>query len=225
MERSSWLLPNKNHHQSNHIIMNGNTLINVEDVLYPSDNFYEIPCLRMDRQPRALRLPLSPYGLGRKTKEASTIHFYVDDYRFESVWRNPAKILAGNVSDIIEPNFSLFDTTPLAYGIHLIYKKRWIARYLQECGINVYVDLNVSSKFDKFNIMGVPSGYNAFATRGTRGFVDRLNDELKLAQDLSGLEIPNLIVYGGGKAIQEFCTTHSLLYIYDYMTAKKESNG
>lgn len=85
--------------------MNGNNLIDVEDVLYPSDNLYDIPCLRLDRQAGMLKLPLSPYGLGRKTKEASTIHFYVDDYRFESVWKNPAKILAGNATAIIEPNF------------------------------------------------------------------------------------------------------------------------
>lgn len=55
--------------------MNGNNLIDVEDVLYPSDNLYDIPCLRLDRQAGMLKLPLSPYGLGRKTKEASTIHF------------------------------------------------------------------------------------------------------------------------------------------------------
>ena len=202
--------------------MNGNNLIDVEDVLYPSDNLYDIPCLRLDRQAGMLKLPLSPYGLGRKTKEASTIHFYVDDYRFESVWKNPAKILAGNATAIIEPNFSLFDTTPLSYGIYLIYKKRWIARYLQECGIDVYIDLNVSSKFDKFNMMGVPKGYNAFATRG---FVGRLQDEFDMARSISGKSVPNLIVYGGGKEIQEFCVRHTLVYIHDYMTAKKFDNG
>lgn len=205
--------------------MNGNNLTDVEDVLYPSDNLYDIPCLRLDRQAGMLKLPLSPYGLGRKTKEASTIHFYVDDYRFESVWKNPAKILAGNATAIIEPNFSLFDTTPLSYGIYLIYKKRWIARYLQECGIDVYIDLNVSSKFDKFNMMGVPKGYNAFATRGTCGFVGRLQDEFDMARSISGKSVPNLIVYGGGKEIQEFCVRHTLVYIHDYMTAKKFDNG
>lgn len=205
--------------------MNGSNLIEIEDVIYPSDNLYDIPCLRLDRQAGMLKLPLSPYGLGRKTKEASTIHFYVDDYRFENVWKNPAKLLAGNATAIVEPNFSLFDTTPLAYGLQLIYKKRWIARYLQECGLSVYVDLNISGKFDEYNLMGVPAGYNAFATRGTRGFVDRLAEELTIAQSISGEKIPNFIVYGGGKAVQEFCAKHSLVYLYDYMTAKKNENG
>ena len=154
--------------------MNANTIIDVEDVLYPSDNLYEIPCLRLDKQAGYLKLPFSPYGLGRVTRSASTIHFYVDDYRFESVWRNPAKLLAGNATAVVEPNFSLYDTTPLAYGLQLIYKKRWIARYLQECGLGIYVDLNVSRKFDEYNILGVPDGFNAFAVRGSRGRTDRI---------------------------------------------------
>lgn len=205
--------------------MNSSNLISVEDVLYPSDNLYDIPSLRLDRQAGMLKLPLSPWGLGRKTKEASTIHFYVDDYRFENVWKNPAKVLAGNATAVIEPNFSLFDTTPLAYGLHLIYKKRWVSRYLQECGLGIYVDLNVSSKFDEYNLMGVPDGYNAFATRGTRGFVARLCEELAMARRISGKDIPNLIVYGGGREIQEFCARHTLVYVHDYMTAKKNSDG
>lgn len=40
--------------------MNGNNLIVVEDVLYPSDNLYDIPSLRLDRQAGMLKLPLSP---------------------------------------------------------------------------------------------------------------------------------------------------------------------
>ena len=64
-----------------------------------------------------------------------------------------------------------------------------------------------------------------FATRGTRGFVGRLGEELDMARYISGRDIPNLIVYGGGKEIQEFCTRHTLVYIHDYMTAKKTDNG
>lgn len=48
--------------------MNGNNLIDVEDVLYPSDNLYDIPCLRLDRQAGMLKLPLSPVWIGRKAK-------------------------------------------------------------------------------------------------------------------------------------------------------------
>jgi len=46
----------------------------------------------------------------------------------------------------------LFDTTPVAYGLHQIYKKRWISRYWQECGVKVWADLNVAKKFQKWTL-------------------------------------------------------------------------
>lgn len=197
----------------------------VGDVIYPSDNIIDIPCLRMDRQPGFLEVPLAAYGTGRKMSGAMTVHFYVDDYRFDTLWKNPARLLATNAKAIVEPNFSTFDTMPLALGLQFIYKKRWLARYYQENGLNVYADLNVSSKFYEYNRMGIPDGYNAFATRGYRGMLDRLEAELDIARDISGLETPNLIVYGGGKEIKVYCCRHQLVYIHDFMTAKKEGGG
>ena len=140
-----------------------------KDILFPSDNLYDIPCLRIDKQAGHLELPFVPYGTGRRNKRVATLHFYVDDYRFNALWKNPAKIFDNNPAAAVEPNYSLFDTTPLAFGLQFIYQKRWMARYWQENGIRIYVDLNVSSKFFDYNRMGVPDGWNAFATRGALG--------------------------------------------------------
>lgn len=192
----------------------------VKDILYPSDNIYDIPCLRLDRQAGQLELPFVPYGTGRRNKRVSTLHFYVDDYRFNALWKNPAKIFDNNPAAAVEPNYSLFDTTPLAFGLQFIYQKRWMARYWQENGIRIYVDLNVSSKFFDYNRMGVPNGWNAFATRGALGGLELLKAKFNQARQISGLDSPNLIVYGGGKEVHEFCCQHSLLYVHDYMTEK-----
>lgn len=205
--------------------MNETRLKIAEDCLYPSDNVYDIPCLRIDRQGGHLLLPFAPYGAGRKTKTAQTIHFYVDDYRFDSIWKNPAKLLITSARSVVEPNFSLFDTTPLAQGLGLIYKKRWLGRFYQECGLRVYADLNVSGKFYDANRLGIPKGYNAFATRGTRGYLQALEAEFEIACEISGESIPNLIVYGGGKEIHEFCISHSLVYVHDFMTEKGGGYG
>lgn len=201
--------------------MNGSSLHLAEDRLYPSDNIYDIPCLRIDRQGKALLLPLAPYGAGRTTKTAQTVHFYVDDYRFANLWKLPAKLLNSNVRAIVEPNFSLFDTTPMAQGLDLIYRKRWLARFYQECGLDIYVDLNVSSKFHEVNALGIPRTWNAFATRGTHGHIEELMAEVEIARRISGVDIPNLIVYGGGKEIQKYCNENSLLYIHDFMSSKR----
>lgn len=192
----------------------------VKDILYPSDNLYDIPCLRLDRQAGHLELPFVPYGTGRRNKRVATLHFYVDDYRFNALWKNPAKIFDNNPAAAVECNYSLFDTTPLAFGLQFIYQKRWMARYWQENGIRIYVDLNVSSKFFKYNRMGVPDGWNAFATRGALGGLELLKAKFNQARQISGLDSPNLIVYGGGKEVHEFCCRHSLLYVHDYMTEK-----
>lgn len=192
----------------------------VKDILYPSDNRYDIPCLRLDRQAGHLELPFVPYGTGRRNKRVATLHFYVDDYRFNALWKNPAKIFDNNPAAAVECNYSLFDTTPLAFGLQFIYQKRWMARYWQENGIRIYVDLNVSSKFFEYNRMGVPDGWNAFATRGALGGLELLKAKFNQARQISGLDFPNLIVYGGGKEVHDFCCRHSLLYVHDYMTEK-----
>lgn len=191
-----------------------------KDILFPSDNLYDIPCLRLDRQAGHLELPFVPYGTGRRNKRVATLHFYVDDYRFNALWKNPAKIFDNNPAAAVECNYSLFDTTPLAFGLQFIYQKRWMARYWQENGIRIYVDLNVSSKFFDYNRMGVPDGWDAFATRGALGGLELLKAKFNQARQISGLDSPNLIVYGGGKEVHEFCCQHSLLYVHDYMTEK-----
>ena len=193
------------------------------DRLYDSDNPFDIPNLRLDEQPTTGVLqPVAAWGAdSRQKKGISTYHFYVDDYRFEAIWKNPMKICISGCKCVVEPNLSLFDTTPIAYGLHLIYKKRWIARYWQECGIKVYADLNVSQKFIEYNRMGIPDGYNAFATRGYDDRVEVLDKELSVAREISGKDNPNMIVYGGGKRVKEFCQANNLVYVEQFMQRER----
>lgn len=194
-----------------------------KDVLYESDNVFEIPNLLLDMQAGKMELLLSPWGANsRLRKDVATYHFYVDDYRFEALFKDPINLLTSGCKAVVEPNCSCHDQTPIAWGIQLIYKKRWLSRYFQECGIKVYADLNVSHKFIEYNKMGIPKGYNAFFTRGLDGWMESLKSDLQVAQEISGLEKPNLIVYGGGAEIQKFCREHGLLYVTDFINAKKK---
>lgn len=194
----------------------------LSDCLYESNNIYDIPTLRLDMQAGKVILPLAPWGAdSRLRKDISTYHFYVEDYRFEAIWKDPTKVLMSGVQALVEPNLSLFDTTPVAYGLQQIYKKRWIARYFQECGIKVYADLNVSRKFQEYNKLGIPEGYNAFFTRGYADRISTLEEEIEIARQISGHDNPNLIVYGGGAKVHEVCAKHNLVYVEQYMQAKK----
>lgn len=199
----------------------------LKDCIYESSNEFEIPNLLPDRQAGKLELPFAPWGAdSRLRKGISTYHFYVEDYRFEAIWKDPIKVLSSGVNALVEPNLSLFDTTPVAYGLTQIYKKRWISRYFQECGIRLYVDLNVAQKFYGYNRLGIPEGWDAFATRGYADRVEYLKMEHAIAKEISGKNVPNLIVYGGGTKIRDFCIKNSLVYIEQFMQSKKgDSNG
>lgn len=198
-----------------------NSMLN--DCLYESNNIYDIPTLLKSQQASKVILPLAPYGAdSRLRKDIGTYHFYVDDYRFEAIWKDPTKVLASGCTAVVEPNLSLFDTTPIAYGLQQIYKKRWIARYFQDCGIKVFVDLNVSRKFQEYNKLGIPEGYNAFFTRGYSDRISHLEEELSIAKEISGQDNPNLIIYGGGAKIHEFCANSNLVYVEQFMQSKED---
>lgn len=199
------------------------------DRIYDSNNEFDIPNLLIDHQPTSgLLLPFAGWGADTRAKKGiSTYHFYVEDCRFTNIWNNPVSVLDSGCTELVEPNLSLFDTTPIAYGLQLIYMKRWIARFWQECGAKVYADLNVAQKFYKYNRFGIPDGYNAFATRGYADRQEYLKMEIQIAREISGKDNPNMIVYGGGEQIKELCTQNNVLYVEQFMAnrVKKIKKG
>lgn len=84
-----------------------------KDVLYPSDNPFEIPNLLLDMQAGHLELPFTPWGANsRLRKDVATYHFYVDDYRFEKLFKDPINLLTSGCKAIVEPNCSCHDRHP-----------------------------------------------------------------------------------------------------------------
>ena len=194
------------------------------DFVYPSDNEWGIPVLLMDNQPVHVELPINPWGAESRYKKMMTCyHFYVDDYRFEALFKDPMPLLMSGCKQIVEPNCSIHDNTPAPFALWQIYRKRFLARYLQECGLQVFADLNVSHRFAEFNRLGIPDGYNAFFTRGVTGWIPNLELNLQMAQRISGLDRPNLCVYGGGKDVEEWCHKHQLAYIGEFISARKKN--
>ena len=193
------------------------------DYVYPSNNEFDIPTLLMDNMPIHPELPLNPWGAeARYKKGITTYHFYVDDYRFEQLFKDPIKLLMSGCKAIVEPNCSIHDQTPMAHAIWQTYRKRYLCRYLQECGMQIWVDLNVSPHFEEINALGVPEGYNAFCTRGVKGWLNTTERHWEMAKRISGLEKPNMFVYGGGDEVEEWCRAHDLVYIKEYMNKANE---
>lgn len=196
-----------------------------QDCLFPCDNDLEIPSLRMDRQPKVCDIPFLCFGEQKRTHNMfgnGTLHFYTDDYRFQSVYDHPEKILQHNPANIVEPNFSLFNETPIALGLQSVYKKRMVARLMQENGIGVFVDLNVAPKFYKLNLIGVPMGYSSFCTRGYSDRLNHLEFEYNIARSIAGDNELLFVVYGGGAAVREFCKRVGAVYITPIVAIKNK---
>ena len=187
----------------------------IPDCLFPSDNQMEIPTLRLDVQPTHVEVPVYCFGEQKRTTDMrgfGILHFYTDDYRWQSIYEHPEKILKYNPGAIVEPNYSVFNETPVAFGLQGIYKKRWIARAMQDRGIPVFVDLNVANKFYAINLFGVPKGYGAFCTRGYSDRLPALEYEYMIAERVADGNLNFFIVYGGGEDVRKWCFAHPKAY-------------
>lgn len=198
------------------------------DYIFPSSNDLEIPDLRMDMQAVQVEAPFLAFGEQKRTTNmlnTGCLHFYVDDYRFSVIYEHPDKILKHNPRNIVEPNFSLYNEMPVAFAMQAIYKKRWIARAMQEKGIRVFVDLNVAQKYYRLNMIGVPMGWSAFCTRGYSDRIFNLEYEWRIAKEWSNGNNLIFVIYGGGILCKRFAQQHGCIYINPTLTVKKKSEA
>lgn len=79
------------------------------------------------------------YMLSDKDRENHLLHFFLDDYQFERVWKEPNKYLPyiQQYKYVIAPDFSLYIDHPKAVQIFNHYRKHWCARYWQDHGVKV----------------------------------------------------------------------------------------
>ena len=88
--------------------------------------------------------------------------------------------------------------------------------------MQIWVDLNVSPHFEEINALGVPEGYNAFCTRGVSGWLETTERHWRMAQRISGLDKPNMFVYGGGDDVAEWCKAHDVVHVKEFINRAKE---
>jgi len=194
----------------------------VPDAIFPSDNEWDVPTLDPALQADFLELPLTKWGDGsRKAKMRGTYHFYTEDYKFEALWTDPLNLVNSGCVAIVEPNCSTNDQMPAAVGLWRIYRKRWLARFMQEFGVKVWADLNVTAKFAEMNLLGVPQGWRSYCTRGLDRTIDDLEGEYAIACDRAAPEPPRFLVYGGGKATEALCKARGWQWLPENMRVKE----
>lgn len=67
------------------------------------------------------------------------VHFYVDDYQFERVWRQPERyaFVLSRFGCVTGPDFSLYIDAPEAVNRWNVYRNRLLTAYWQRCGLQV----------------------------------------------------------------------------------------
>ena len=98
------------------------------------------------------------------------VHFFIDDYQFERIWRNPRQIIPplARFQCVLTPDFSLYTDMPMAMKIWNTYRSRMIGQIMQREGLRVIPTLSWAEEATyTFCFDGVePRGVVAVSTVG-----------------------------------------------------------
>lgn len=186
----------------------------VPDALWATNNEFGIPLLDINMQADAVDAPIAKWGYYGRNKRVGTYHFYTEDYKFEALWKDPSVLLNSGAINVVEPNYSTNAQMPIAIVLYNIYRKRWIARWLQSKGVRIFVDLNVNEEFANENLIGIPKGWTAFFTRSIESFgLESLERHYAQACAIADGKTPLFVVYGGGIGTRKFCLEKGWLWV------------
>lgn len=137
--------------------------------IFPSNNEFGFPTLLTDLQVRLpIPVPTKVWNADPRDKECPEglwIH-YTADTKIMTLFGDPFQTIDSLCSAIVELNVSLDNDWLIGYGLTPLIRKRHYSRVMQEAGISILVDLCVPSKFRYINLLGIPDGWGAYATRG-----------------------------------------------------------
>ena len=77
--------------------------------------------------------------INQSDEKEKTVHFFLDDYRFESLYKNPDDKIEQlkKFSAVMSPDFSMFTEMPVSLQLYNCFRNRWVGAYLQSKGIRV----------------------------------------------------------------------------------------
>lgn len=163
-------------------------------------DFWQMPVIKNNNY---IPKDLIGFNYAKSSKNKNTgIHFYVDDYQFERVWKKPDKYLEVlmEYECILSPDFSLYIDMPMPMKIWNIYRSRQIGAYYQSKGMRVIPTISWAEKetFD-FCFEGIPKG--SIVSVSTIG-VKQDKEALKIWADgmkemIKRIEPSTILVYGG----------------------------
>lgn len=111
---------------------------NMNIMKFETCGYYEIPVLSPYKYENTQFISFN-YAYSEKNKNIKSIHFFIDDYQFERLWRNPISYIdiIGKFHSIMTPDFSLYTDFPKAIQIYNHYRKQWLGAFWQAMGYKV----------------------------------------------------------------------------------------
>ena len=119
-----------------------NVFENQEVMQFPEENFFGIPSIKATQTCGSQLLRFCDFK-DVKDHENYICHFYYDDFKFISAWREPNKYIKKlrKFKAVIAPDFSVYTDFPRALQILACYRRQWCAAYWQSLGIDVIPDV------------------------------------------------------------------------------------
>lgn len=129
-----------------------------------------------------------------QVNRAKGVHFFIDDYRFDGIYRNPEKSLRklAQYSFLISPDYSLYREMPRALQIYNVFRNRWVGAFWQAQGLHVVpcVSWSDSLSFDfcfdgiqvgsivSIGMIGCKENNKSSFLRGFYELLNRINPEV-----------------------------------------------
>ena len=186
---------------------------------------YNLPTLaRCDYVPK--HLIGFNYVLNTEPIPCTAVHFYVDDYQFERVWRRPEEYLEklAKWDAVLTPDFSLYREMPMAMKIWNIYRSRLIGQMMQDMGMKVIPTLTwCEAETLDFAFDGIePGGVVSISTIGVKQ-EDSAFAIWKAGTDAAMKELhPScVVVYGGDVGYKFPCRA---VYIENDVTTREKKS-
>lgn len=181
-----------------------NVFENQERMRFPSDNYYGFPVLSATQTTGDKMIRFCDWK-EIKDPENYIAHFYYDDYKFISAWREPDKYIERlrRFKAVVAPDFSLYTDFPITLQILSCYRRQWCGAYWQSIGIDVIPDVvwGTEESFE-FCFDGIPKHSTvAVSTVGVKRDKDWNNETDSLFRDgynemLKRLEPTAILFYG-----------------------------
>lgn len=129
------------------------------------------------------------------------VHFFLDDYRFETLWTNPTRPITRlqRVGTALTPDFSMWSQMPKIMQLWQVYRARWCGAWMIQHGVKVIPTVGWSTPESwEFCFAGLPKW--ATVAVSAVGVVRRKEAQGAFASGLKEmvdqLEPAKILVYG-----------------------------